>query len=83
MLDEWIADAMESDISSLRGAAKTFARHREGILGYWKYDGASNASTEGFNRKIRGLLETAYGFHDYKFLRLRIFDLGEKRSIKG
>ena len=65
-----------------RSAAKTFKRNRDGILAYWSSGGMNNAATEGFNRKTRGLLETAYGFHDYKFLRLRMFDLGEKKSIK-
>jgi len=83
LFDEWIRDAMDSGVSELKSAAKTFLRNREGILGYWKCSGRNNASTEGFNRKVRGLMEKAYGFHEYKFLRLRIFDLGEKRSIKG
>ena len=83
MIDEWLRDAAASDVAELRSAARTFARNREGILAYWKCGGRNNAATEGFNRKIRGLLEKAYGFHDYKFLRLRIFDLGERRSIIG
>ena len=82
LFDEWVADAEASKTPELRSAAKTFRRNREGILAYWSSGGMNNAATEGFNRKIRGLLETAYGFHDYKFLRLRIFDLGEKKSVK-
>lgn len=82
LFDEWLRDARESEIPELRSAAKTFAKNRDGILAFWTSGGKNNAATEGFNRKTRGLLETAYGFHDYKFLRLRIFDLGEKKSIK-
>lgn len=82
LFDEWVGDAESSEVPELRSAAKTFRRNRDGILAYWTSGGMNNAGTEGFNRKIRGLLETAYGFHDYKFLRLRIFDLGEKKSIK-
>lgn len=82
LFDEWVRDAESSDVPELRSAAKTFRRNRDGILAYWTSGGRNNAGTEGFKRKIRGLLETAYGFHDYKFLRLRIFDLGEKKSIK-
>lgn len=82
LFDEWISDTEASEVSELKSAAKTFKRNRNGILAYWSTGGMSNSATEGFNRKIRGLLETAYGFHDYKFLRLRIFDLGEKKSIK-
>ena len=83
IFDGWIEDAKASDVPELKSAAKTFERNRDGILAYWSSDGMNNAATEGFNRKTRGLLETAYGFHDYKFLRLRIFDLGEKKSIKN
>ena len=82
LFDEWISDAESSEVPELRSAAKTFKKNRDGILAYWSTGGMSNSATEGFNRKTRGLLETAYGFHDYKFLRLRIFDLGEKKSIK-
>ena len=82
LFDEWVYDAETSGVPELRSAAKTFRRNRNGILAYWSSGGMNNAATEGFNRKTRGRLETAYGFHDYKFLRLRIFDLGEKKSIK-
>ena len=83
IFDGWIEDAKASDVPELKSAAKTFERNRDGILAYWSSGGMNNAATEGFNRKTRGLLETAYGFHDYKFLRLRIFDLGEKKPIKN
>ena len=82
LFDEWISDAEASEVPELKSAAKTFKRNRDGILAYWSTGGMSNSATEGFNRKTRGLLETAYGFHDYKFLRLRIFDLGEKNPVK-
>ena len=82
LFDEWISDAEAGEAPELKSAAKTFKRNRDGILAYWSTGGMSNSATEGFNRKTRGLLETAYGFHDYRFLRLRIFDLGEKKSIK-
>ena len=49
--------------------------HIKGILGYWKLDGATNASMEGFNGKVRWLIKQAYGFRDFKYFRLKIFDL--------
>ena len=82
LFDEWIRDASASDVAELKSAAKTFLKNRDGILAYWSSGGGNNAATEGFNRKTRGLLEMSYGFHEFKFLRLRIFDLGEKHSIK-
>lgn len=81
--DEWLREAADSGIPELRSAAKVFASHRDGILAWWRCPGRSNASTEGFNRRVRGLMATAYGFHDYRFLRLRIFDLGERHPVKN
>ena len=82
LFDEWIRDTSASDVTELKSAAKTFLKNRDGILAYWSSGGGNNAATEEFNRKTRGLLEMSYGFHEFKFLRLRIFDLGEKHSIK-
>ena len=47
----------------------------KGILGYWKLGGATNASVEGFNGKVRWLIKQAFGFRDFKYFRLKIFDL--------
>ena len=55
--------------------AKTIRSYIEGVLGYWKLDGATNASMEGFNGKVRWFTKQAYGFRDFKCVRLKIFDL--------
>ena len=49
--------------------------HVKGILGYWKLGGATIASMEGFNGKVRWLIKQAFGFRDFKYFRLKIFDL--------
>ena len=41
----------------------------------WKLGGATNASMEGFNGKVRWLIKQAFGFRDFKYFRLKIFDL--------
>ena len=41
----------------------------------WLFKGASNARTEGFNNKIRWLIRQAYGCRDFRYFRLKIFDL--------
>ena len=46
-----------------------------GILAFWRHGGLTNASQEGFNNKIRWLIGQAYGFRDYEYFRLKIFDL--------
>lgn len=49
----------------------------------WNVPELRNSATERSNRKTRGLLEMTCGFLDYRFLRLRIYNLGEKKSIKA
>ena len=63
-----------ADVPELAAMAKTIRSHIKGILGYWKLGGATNAM-EGFNAKIRWLIKQAYGFRDFKYFRLKIFDL--------
>ena len=75
LLKAWIDRASASDVSELETMARTMKQNLDGVLGFWKFRGASNARTEGFNNKIRWLIRQAYGYRDYKYLRLKIFDL--------
>ena len=75
LLKAWIDRASASDVSELETMARTMKQNLDGVLGFWKFRGASNARTEGFNNKIRWLIKQAYGYWDYKYLRLKIFDL--------
>ena len=75
MLLDWIKEAKASDVAELESMAKTLEGHLEGVLGFWKYRGASNAKTEGFNNKIRWLVKQAYGYRDYRYFRLKVLDL--------
>lgn len=63
--------------------AETIEKRLDGILGYWKHDGASNAKTEGFNNKIRWLIRQAYGFRDREYLKLKIYALPETNTSKS
>lgn len=75
LLKAWIDRASASGVSELETMARTMKQNLDGVLGFWKFRGASNARTEGFNNKIRWLIKQAYGYRDYKYLRLKIFDL--------
>ena len=75
LFGRWCRLADETGVPEMRSMAKQVRGHLEGILGYWTFAGASNASTEGFNNKIRWLISQAYGFHDYEYFRLKVFDL--------
>ena len=74
-IKEWCALARDSDISQMKAAAKTIESHMQGVLGFWRHDGATNAKQEGFNNKIRWLNYQAYGFRDDEYFVLKIYDL--------
>lgn len=83
LLTEWIAKARASKVREMVSMADTISSHLEGILGYWRFRKASNAATEGFNNKIRWLIKQAYGYRDYKYFRLKVFDLPNLKMMKS
>lgn len=52
--------AEATQIPEVKAMAKTIRNHMKGILGYWKLGGATNASMEGFNGKVRWLIKQAF-----------------------
>ena len=80
---DWIAEARATEVDDLVAMASTIEGHLAGILGFWEFRGASNASVEGFNNKIRWLIKQAYGYHDFKYFKLKIFDLPNLKSRDG
>lgn len=81
-LRRWATLAEATDARELVSMAKTIREKLHGIITYWTFDGLSNASTEGFNNKIRWLMRQAYGFRDYSYLKLKIFQLPSLRTQK-
>lgn len=79
LLESWIAKAKVSNVSELETMANTMETNLEGVLGFWMFPGATNAKTEGFNNKIRWLIKQAYGYRDYRYFRLKVFDLPNLR----
>lgn len=77
---DWIEEARATEVDDLVSMASTIEEHLTGILGFWEFRGASNASVEGFNNKIRWLIKQAYGYRDFKFFRLKVFDLPNLKS---
>lgn len=75
LLEAWIERAKASGVRELETMGKTMEQNLEGVLGFWRFPGATNAKTEGFNNKIRWLVKQAYGYRDYKYFRLKVFDL--------
>jgi Transposase and inactivated derivatives len=78
----WATLAGASGSREMAAMAKTIRERLSGIITYWTFDGLSNASTEGFNNKIRWLMRQAYGFRDHSYLKLKIFQLPSFRTQK-
>jgi transposase len=77
-LREWCAKATASGIRQLQAMAQTLLRHAKGVLSFYK-TGLTSGKMEGINRKIRGLLASAFGFRDHDFLKLRLYALHEAK----
>jgi transposase len=75
-LDDWLARARRSGIRILFEFAHTLARHRTGILNYYRCP-ITTAALEGTNNKIKTLQRQAYGFRDNEFFKLKIYALHE------
>ena len=80
---DWCKKALLLQSVSLHKMVKSIVAHWEGILGYWKYDGLTSAGMEGFNNKVRTLIRQAYGYRDEEYMKLKIFDLPNKRCDDG
>ena len=78
----WCRLAEETGIPELRTMARTIRNNLEGIKAYWTFHRLTNASTEGFNNKIRWLIRQAYGFRDREYLKLKIFQLPGISCVK-
>lgn len=77
-LRDWCAKAKASGVRQLLAMANTLRRHAKGILAYYK-TGLTSGKMEGINRKIRGLLCSAFGFRDHDFFKLRLYALHEAK----
>ena len=82
-LDEWCKQSLSLDSAYLKKMVKCLRQHWDGVLGFWKYDSLTSAGMEGFNNKVRTMIRQAYGFRDEEYMRLKIFDLPNKRLNDG
>ncbi len=77
-LRDWCAKAKASGVRQLHAMAETLLREAKGILAYYQ-TGLTSGKMEGINRKIRGLLCSAFGFRDHDFFKLRLYALHEAK----
>ena len=82
-LHRWCKIAEETLVPELKTMAKTIRDRMDGIVSYWTFGHASNASTEGFNNKIRWLIRQAYGFRDLEYFKLKIYQLPQINCEKA
>ena len=83
LFKDWVEEARATEVDDLVAMASTIEDHLTGILGFWEFRGASNASVEGFNNKIRWLIKQAYGYRDFKYFKLKVFDLPNLKPCDG
>ena len=57
--------------------------HMEGILGYWRHGKACNSGAEGFNNKVRWLVNQAYGLRDREYFKLKIYALPDTETTRS
>lgn len=67
-LMSWTRSALRSRLQPLRRVARTMRKHIEGILGYYRHGGMTNAVLEGTNNKIKLIIHRAFGFHSVNAL---------------
>jgi transposase len=64
----WTRSALLSRRGPLRRFARTVREKVEGILGFFRHKGITNATAEGMNNKIKLVIHRAFGFHDVSAL---------------
>ncbi len=82
MLTDWAGICKRMNARELRTMGKTVTKHLEGICAFWKFDRLTNAASEGFNNKIRHLIAQAYGYRDFGYLKLKIYELPSMKLTK-
>ena len=82
-LGDWCKKAFASGIAILQKIAKTLLAHRRGLFNYFQYQ-ITTGPLEGMNNKIKVLKRKMYGFRDFEFFKLKIFDLHNHNfELKG
>lgn len=67
-LMRWTRNALLSRREPLRKFARTVRKHIDGILGFMRWDGITNANLEGMANKIKLCIHKAFGFHSVSSL---------------
>lgn len=63
-IQHWTRSALLSRREGLRRFAKTVREKVDGIVGFFRHGGLTNATLEGMNNKIKLVIHRAFGFHN-------------------
>ncbi len=82
-LEQWLSDCRDSGLQPFLKFAKQIERWKKGLLAYFQHP-ITNGVSEGINNKIKVLKRRAYGFHDFDYFTLKIFNAtGALPSLKS
>jgi transposase len=70
-LKDWKRRVRESRIPELLDYVKLLDRRRFGVMNFFRHR-KTNGLSEGLNNVVKTLKKDAYGFHDWKYFRLKI-----------
>ena len=72
-IEEWVGTAQKSKVKQLSLFAKTILNHCDGIINMAKH-GLSNGILEGTNGYIKNMRRSAFGYSDFDFFGLLIWE---------
>lgn len=72
-LDSWCARVMRSKIEPLKRIARSFRKHRELMLNWFRAHGLSAGAVEGLNNKAKVTIRKSYGFRSYRITELALY----------
>lgn len=67
-LDDWCVRAMRSKIEPMKKFVKTIRKHRGLLMNWFKSQGLSSGTVEGFNNKVKLTMRKGYGFRTFEAL---------------
>lgn len=78
VIDSWMMLARETKNPLLIKFGNTLMGYKTGILNYYEHS-ISSGPLEGLNNKIKTMKRQAYGYRDFEFFKLKIFDIHKKK----
>ena len=77
---DWFMIAGMSGIPELCKAAKTLLQHIKGLLNYFDHR-INNGKAEGINNKIKTMKRQSYGFRDFEYFTLKLYNLHKTQQV--